>query len=899
MDQTDEDPDLSVKMCDESNLSYSDHSFDKDGEISSDFSEDGNRSPSLRTVPASTKSMNVPQSSSGASHLISLFPQSAPAPASDGAKRILTDGEVPPKPFQRPTHHRQNTERISNSGTKRDARSISDKEDYYNESKDEMSNLLTSNDESKKNYYGTRSAVPKKLSIDSSFFAPISSHSQDEKKEEVRIVKESYFSKFEISWASIIPTIAGSAVSALFHIVFCLAQASAIHRPYSLIPVMGVCVRMAAVGPLVAGVMFIYNLGEGFAAVCPTLDIFPAPFFAQMAAVVDRCLVEAGLEEDDLMFLTTFGLLTTISLVLTGMLIIIGTKVKLANLGAFLPFPVMCGFFSSVGVLLWNLSFTIDTGESVWKVLSGGDREKMRYCMVHHLGSLLAGTFTFIVSKKYKKLMPLLAIMPIPIVYLGMAFTGTTLQDAQKHGWFWSEDDITVRVSWSNVDAIKWEPPMPFGVILGTYQGKVHFPALLEGLPIAISMALIFFIRCSLHAPALRKTSNNLLKWSDEEDKNDERQISSQFEGSGGEEDWFVEDVCDLSDSNRKSTRALNSMNLSISDTFLIYGKILSVNGLAGGFACLPSVGSGVTLYKIGASGAFAQYGSLFLLAIFYLTQFTIVGFLPKMTFSALLFVTSIEMIETWFLSSYRKTIVKSEWVVTPIIVVATFLVGSLQSVALGLAISTFLVVGTLNRSGVVKFISNGLTVKSITERNAEDAAWLDQNGDLIQLLVLQSYIFFGNANSCLSYVNSMFDDPAEAIMKNLQFPLPPLPKYVIIDMTLVVGMDTSSVEVFGEIIQLCHKNMCRVFLTGCHKSLKEILSLGGVKPSTDSKSANSILSFPSDIESALCKAEDYLLKNVSHLEEKERRVSRIRKNSSACDGFQYALMKIDEQVSA
>jgi MFS superfamily sulfate permease-like transporter len=240
---------------------------------------------------------------------------------------------------------------------------------------------------------------------------------------------------------------------------------------------------------------------------------------------------------------------------------------------------------------------------------------------------------------------------------------------------------------------------------------------------------------------------------------------------------------------------------------------------------------------------------------------------------------------------------VKSEWAVTPIIVVCTFVVGSLQSVALGLALSTFIFVGTLNKHGVVKFIATGLTVHSITERSAEDAAWLDQNGDLIQLLVLQSYIFFGNAYSCLSYVNSMFEELPEHITKKLSFPLPPFPQYIIIDMTLVSGVDTSSVDIFGEIIQLCFRHKCQVYLSGLNNNLKNVLCLGGLKPSIDKKSPNSMLRFVPELETALSQAEDGLLKSMSYLEEKELRRIKIRANSSADDGFLYALKEIDKQV--
>ena len=36
--------------------------------------------------------------------------------------------------------------------------------------------------------------------------------------------------------------------------------------------------------------------------------------------------------------------------------------------------------------------------------------------------------------------------------------------------------------------------------------------------------------------------------------------------------------------------------------------------------------------------------------------------------------------------------------------------------------------------------------MRSTIERGVRDIDWLDQNGDLIQICVLQGYVFFGNA---------------------------------------------------------------------------------------------------------------------------------------------------------
>ena len=86
------------------------------------------------------------------------------------------------------------------------------------------------------------------------------------------------------------------------------------------------------------------------------------------------------------------------------------------------------------------------------------------------------------------------------------------------------------------------------------------------------------------------------------------------------------------------------------------------------------------------------------------------------------------DMIATWFIKSYFKTKEKMEWIVVPLIIIFANMFGLLQAVFLGLAMSTFLFVATFFRSGIVKFVSHGVHVRSTIERPLNDARWLDQN---------------------------------------------------------------------------------------------------------------------------------------------------------------------------
>ena len=122
------------------------------------------------------------------------------------------------------------------------------------------------------------------------------------------------------------------------------------------------------------------------------------------------------------------------------------------------------------------------------------------------------------------------------------------------------------------------------------------------------------------------------------------------------------------------------------------------------------------------------------MLLVFYLTDFQLVGYIPKPAFSSMLVLAFIDMIYTWFYKSYFKTKDKSEWMVVPMIVVCAFTVGLLSAVFLGIAFSTFLFVAAFFRSGVVKYVADGIAIQSTIERTFKSSEWLNENGDLIQV---------------------------------------------------------------------------------------------------------------------------------------------------------------------
>jgi STAS domain len=178
--------------------------------------------------------------------------------------------------------------------------------------------------------------------------------------------------------------------------------------------------------------------------------------------------------------------------------------------------------------------------------------------------------------------------------------------------------------------------------------------------------------------------------------------------------------------------------------------------------------------------------------------------------------------------------------------------------------------------------------VRSTIERPPKVSRWLDKSAIKIQILVMQNYLFFGNASSMIAYISMMFDEPDKKSDPNL---ITPCPKIVIIDMTLVTGMDTSAVDAFKDILTVCGNNDCKLFLSGVSPQMQNVMKRVGVHPGNGSVRSQRKLRFFVDLDAAIGKAEDVLIELESFVEE-----ITLPYDVQQRDGFYKALYHIDVQ---
>ncbi|CAJ1939327.1 unnamed protein product [Cylindrotheca closterium] len=741
------------------------------------------------------------------------------------------------------------------------------------------------------------------------------------------------------------PTYAGAVMFLLYHVVFCLAQGSAIIRPHSSRPVLGIMAKMSTLGILVSGPFYILRLGLDIPALYPSVDLFLAPFMAKAAASIDESLAGRYPDGEDYpeeAFFGSFCVLVGIGMFLSGLFLHLGATVKLANLGAFLPYSVLCGFFSAVGVLLWALAFTVDTSGKNWKqVFFSGDSQLILESLIHHAPSLFMGIVMNILGPKNPFFVLLLLFVTWGLFYLVMFLTNTSLTQAQEAEWFWSKEQLVV-----DHDAIPFRVQPLCGVfaIFNLDDATVDWKAVWDGLDNMVALAFLYLLRSSIHASALKKNVANLVRrvpQKKEEVRGQNPQEDSEAEDDGSaitskmlhstvrtgtmldsvrqtvqQVQWSLADDAkeipnavlsthgpvelDPAIFEREDTATYTEVRAkptkrTLEEIFVEYGYVLYIVALFGGFGCCPTISTSKTMYAIRADGLAPQLGSILLLLVFFLTDFDVVQYIPKAAFSSLLVLGAVDTLAVWFFDSFTKTLDVTEWLVVPSIVAFSLVIGFLNAVLVGVAISTFVFVGAFFRVGIVKFQATGKEIRSRIERSMEQCIVLNEHGDEMQFLVLQNYLFFGNAAKLCHYIFTMFEDvEMELEESNTDITVPPIPKVLLLDFSLTTGLDTSTVDIFNDIKEKCEENDCKLFLCGLTTRMRKALALGGIKPQAHlSRKMQTVRLFP-DMDTGLGKAEDFLI-SLNAPTVRPGRTSPEISSGLSTKGFQTCLEKIDE----
>lgn len=270
---------------------------------------------------------------------------------------------------------------------------------------------------------------------------------------------------------------------------------------------------------------------------------------------------------------------------------------------------------------------------------------------------------------------------------------------------------------------------------------------------------------------------------------------------------------------------------------------------LAGGMVGFISVTLSALVFRTGSRSRIPSLAAAVVVASMLFFGFGSLAYFPKAILGGLLLFLGIDFLNEWVIDSLKRfALIEYGVILLILIVIAStdFLVG----VGVGLIAMTIMFVVSYSRVSVVQHILSGAQIYSNVERNALEQRELAQRGEGIYIVELRGFLFFGTANSMLDLVRERISDKTK-----------PSPKFILIDLKNVTGLDSSAAISFVKTEQLAKKHEFKMVLTGASETQEKRLQIGGL-----SFDCERVYSFV-DMDRGLEWCEEHLLKSLEEIE--------------------------------
>lgn len=192
------------------------------------------------------------------------------------------------------------------------------------------------------------------------------------------------------------------------------------------------------------------------------------------------------------------------------------------------------------------------------------------------------------------------------------------------------------------------------------------------------------------------------------------------------------------------------------------------------------------------------------------------IAFIPSAVVGGFLIYIGLSFLIEWVWKKRFKLPFADIFVICTILTVVAFY-GILEGVAAGVVLATILFVHNYSQVRVVKSSMNGAEHVSNIDRHQNDQAYLDQHGHLVQIFVLQGFLFFGSASRLLEQIKQVLG--AEESQSQ---------RYLIIDFRGVDEMDSSAANSFAKLMQVCERENIVLCLAGDQPEINTRLGLVG-----------------------------------------------------------------------
>jgi len=275
----------------------------------------------------------------------------------------------------------------------------------------------------------------------------------------------------------------------------------------------------------------------------------------------------------------------------------------------------------------------------------------------------------------------------------------------------------------------------------------------------------------------------------------------------------------------------------------VLSGAFGGPSGYVGLTMTLLSEKMGVRDRGAGIASAVVMFVGLFLAQ-------SLISRIPVFLTAGFIFYLGLEMLKTWVVDT-RRQLPLIEWGIVIAILAAVATIGFLEGMAAGLLVSIAVFVFNYSRLPVVRMTTTGAEHRSTVDRSPAAMDFLSSNGDTVEVVQLQGYLFFGTADRMVEHVRRRL-----AATKRVAL------RFLVLDFRHVSGVDSAATTCFNKIRSLTDPAGVRVFFTHLSPEVEQALRRGGIDFSEDC-----LMNLETDIDHALERVEETLLRERPELD--------------------------------
>ncbi|KAL8020819.1 putative cyclic nucleotide-binding domain, SLC26A/SulP transporter, rmlC-like jelly roll [Plasmopara halstedii] len=431
---------------------------------------------------------------------------------------------------------------------------------------------------------------------------------------------------------------------------------------------------------------------------------------------------------------------------------------KLGNIVYLFPKHIIVGAVGGIGAFVMQSGIENSTGREfhwTWNGLQGLWKDEILWLWVT---SAILALVLWILTRYIKSPLfpPLFFVSIAPCFYIVLLCLGISTDTARAHGWFFSRAPHVAFYSlWEHYDfsLVEWHVvPKQFGTIVGlTFFSLMHVP---------------------INIPSLSLTIDK---------------------------------------------------EVDINDELVAHGVSNTLCGLSGTVQNYLCYSTSALYYKCGGSGRRSGFTIGLIMLFFFFVGPNVVSYLPRCMAGCVMMHLGSDLLREALIDTYDQLDALELGTVWAIAGTMTFW-GMNQGLAIGalLACMTFVMQSARTPTNVpIRGSMSAATLRSHAWRMTNELNILDRECRNIHVIQLQGHLFFGNINQVSDYVHDLFQDgpsltdsavqsPLQSVLSDDVRPRPEL-KYLVLDFTLVVGLDSSAADRLTKIEFVCDLHHCKV----------------------------------------------------------------------------------------